>query len=388
MKIASIVGARPQFIKVSPIVRETQEQNISNHLKLTHLLIHTGQHYDYEMNKIFFEELGIPEPDYNLEVGSGPHGMQTAEMLKRVEKVLLKEKPTWVLVYGDTNSTLAGALAAAKLHIPIAHIEAGLRSHNKRMPEEINRILTDHCSDVLFCPTVTAVRNLENEGFTNILNDGKLLKITSLQSEGSPNKLPIVINVGDIMYDSLLMSLEIAENKSSILKKLELKPKEYYLTTIHRAENTEDNDRLKSIMEALIEISKEKPVILPIHPRTRKILDATYISSGPSIKLHLIDPVCYFDMLILEKNAKKILTDSGGIQKEAYLLKVTCITLRNETEWIETVETGWNALAGAEKNKIIESTLKPFPDKNYCSPELYGDGKTAEKIIRLLKEKL
>jgi len=385
MKITSIVGARPQFIKLAPLIRAIEEHNkFRSKPRIEHTIIHTGQHYDYKMNKIFFDDLRIPEPEINLEVGSGSQGWQTGEMIKRSEKVLIKEKPDWVLVFGDTNSTLAGALAASKISIPIAHIEAGLRSFNKEMPEETNRVLTDHCSNILFCPTETAIRNLKNEGFKNILNNGKLVSLSSIKLPVKSYISPIVINVGDIMYDLLSISLEIAEKKSTALEKLKLKPKEYNLATVHRAENTADKDRLKNIIEAFIEISKEKIVVFPIHPRTKKILETFNLSFSNFNKLYLIDPVSYFDMLLLEKNANRILTDSGGVQKEAYILGTPCITLRNETEWVETVKSGWNLIAGTNKKRIIESTLKSSPISDYKYLELFGDGNTAEKIIYFL----
>ena len=388
MKIISIVGARPQFIKLAPLIRGIQKHNKSNSkFKLEHLIIHTGQHYDYEMNKIFFDDLGILEPAYNLEVGSGSHGWQTGKMIKKAEEVLSKEKPSWVLVYGDTNSTLAGALAATKLHFPVAHIEAGLRSYDKKMPEEINRVLTDHCSDILFCPTENSVKNLKKEGFINIINKGKLIDENFLINKRSNinfNESPIVINAGDVMYDALLMSLELAEKKSSILSRLKLNPKEYYSVTIHRAENTDDKNNLKNIMLALLEISKGKPVVFPVHPRTKKTLKKLHVSQGASNRFHMIEPISYFDMLMLLKNAKKILTDSGGVQKEAYIFGIPCITMRNNTEWIETVESGWNMIVGADQKKITESILKSSPTTNSSTSELFGDGKTAEKIIKIL----
>jgi UDP-N-acetylglucosamine 2-epimerase len=336
------------------------------------------------MDKIFFDELGIPEPDYSLEVGSGSHGWQTGEMLKKAEDVLIKERPGWVLVYGDTNSTLAGALAASKLHIPLAHIEAGLRSYNKRMPEETNRILTDHCSNMLFCPTENAVRNLQKEGFKNIINNGKLINFSSFQFPISDTQSPAVINVGDIMYDALLMSLKIAEKKSNILENLKIKPREYYLATVHRAENTDDKDRMKKIIQAFIEISKEKPLIFPIHPRTKKILEKFNSSSFIHSQVYLIEPLSYFDMLILEKNAARILTDSGGMQKEAYLLEVPCLTLRKETEWVETVESGWNVLVSTDKKKMIDN-LGAFkiPIKEHRN-EYYGNGSASSALLNIL----
>ncbi len=335
MKIISIVGARPQFIKVAPVSRAIVELNKKEGREIIRdILIHTGQHYDYEMSEIFFKELEIKEPDYHLGVGSGSHGYQTGEMLRKLEEVLMKEKPDIVMVYGDTNSTLAGALAASKLHIRVAHVEAGLRSFNRAMPEEINRVLTDHISDLLFCPTETAVKNLHNEGIV----------------KG-------VYNVGDVMHDSILFNVKIAEKKSGILKELNLmngsSVKDYALATVHRQENTDDPEKLSSIFDALSEIaSKQMRVILPMHPRTRRCLGSSSLYDSITI----IKPVSYLDMLLLEKNAKMILTDSGGVQKEAYFFKVPCITLREETEWVETVESGWNVLAGRDGKKIIEAT--------------------------------
>jgi UDP-N-acetylglucosamine 2-epimerase len=336
------------------------------------------------MNRVFFDELGIPEPEYNLEVGSGFHGWQTGEMIRRAEDVLIKEKPDSVLVFGDTNSTLAGSIAARKLNILLAHIEAGLRSYNRKMPEEINRVLTDHCSEILFCPSENAIKNLKKEGFLNIAENGKLTNICSAESTITNNSFPIVINVGDIMYDALLLSMEIAERKSTILERLRLEPKGFYLATIHRAENTDDRNRLKNIIEALVEISKLKPVIFPIHPRTRQNFQALNVLLRTAKQFHLIEPVNYYSMLVLQKNADKILTDSGGIQKEAYLLEVPCLTLRDETEWVETVKCGWNVLVGADKARIIETTKNSTrsPDKNL--PDHYGDGRTAERVLIIL----
>ncbi|MCL0040373.1 UDP-N-acetylglucosamine 2-epimerase (non-hydrolyzing) [Thermodesulfovibrionales bacterium] len=382
LKIASVVGARPQFVKIAPLCREFSKKD-----NVKHIIIHTGQHYDYEMSKVFFDELGIPEPNYHLGVGSGTHGYQIGEMLKRAEEVLLKEKPGWVLVYGDTNSTLAGALAAIKLYsegagIPVAHIEAGLRSYNKKMPEEINRVLTDHISTILFCPTKTAVKNLEKEGLMNIANNGKLIDDFILLPQLL--SLPAVLNVGDIMYDAMLMSLEIAEKRATILETCNLSSKGYYLATVHRAENTDNKEHLTGIVEALIEISKDKPIIWPIHPRAKKQLEK-YSFKIQNSKFKIISPLSYFDMLILEKNAHKILTDSGGIQKEAYWLKVPCVTLRDETEWVETVEAGWNVLAGADKKKIIEAVFHfSFNSTQELSAAPYGDGQAAERIVEIL----
>ncbi len=385
MKLISVVGARPQFIKLAPLVQAIRGQKNSNKKpKVNHIIIHTGQHYDYEMNKIFFTELDIPEPEYNLEVGSGFHGWQTGEMIKRLEPILMKEKPALTIVYGDTNSTLAGALAAVKLQIPIVHIEAGLRSYNRKMPEEINRILTDHCSDILFCPTENGVKNLKKEGYTNIINDGKLINPSFSTSQMCYNKFPVVVNVGDIMYDATLISLKIAEKKSDILKQLKRISKQYFLVTIHRAENTDNKRKLKNILDALIEIGKCYPVVFPVHPRTKKTLKNFNLLPSNYANIHLIDPVSYFDMLTLEKNARKILTDSGGIQKEAYFLGVPCITLRNETEWIETVKSGNNVIVGTNRKNIVRVALHSSPVPKYMSRFLYGDGQTAQNILKYL----
>lgn len=349
MKIASIVGARPQFIKMAPLCREFKRNKT-----IKHIIIHTDQHYDYNMSKIFFDELEIPKPNYHLEVGSGTHGYQTGEMIKRVEEVLIKERPDWAVVYGDTNSTLAGALSATQTNISVAHVEAGLRSFNKSMPEEINRVLTDHISDLLFCPTETARENLNREGITHGIH-----------------------LVGDIMYDSLLYNVQLAENRSHILENLHLEPRSYVLVTVHRAENTDQSDRLKHIFSALEKVVLGgMKVIVPLHPRTRKILESFNVSLD---NLQLIEPVSYFDMLLLEKQAKIILTDSGGIQKEAFLLEVPCITLRRETEWVETVVAGWNVLVDTDEDKIVSFT-KVFPSVSQSGKETFGDGRAAEKI--------
>ena len=373
MKIVSIVGARPQFIKLAPLVRAFNEKGKD----IKHVIIHTGQHYDYNMSKVFFDELGIPTPDFHLEVGSGEHGVQTGLMLQRIEEVLISNTPDRVIVYGDTNSTLAGALAGSKLHIPVDHVEAGLRSYNRSMPEEINRGLTDHCSSILFCPTINAVNNLRKEGFTNIANNGELVTATS----DIPDQMPLVVNVGDIMYDSFLLCLEIAEKKSDIMQKLRLGPKGFCLATVHRAENTDNEDRLKSILGALSEISKKKQVIFPMHPRTRKIIETFDVKLKSSDSFRIIEPVGYFDMLMLEKIAEVILTDSGGMQKEAYFSGVPCITLRDEREWVETVEAVWNKLAGADKDSIIEKISNL---STVTGASEYGEGNAAVKILDLL----
>jgi UDP-N-acetylglucosamine 2-epimerase len=373
MKIVTIVGARPQFIKAASVSRAIHRaQKKKRHIE--EVLVHTGQHYDILMDKIFFEELNLPKPDFHLGVGSGSHGKQTGMMIERIESVLEKEKPETVVVYGDTNSTLAGALAAAKLNLPIAHIEAGLRSYNRAMPEEINRVLTDHLSTFLFCPTDLAVQNLLKEG---------------LKEE----KKKIIRNVGDVMYDSILYYAEVAEKKSTILEDLnlyfstpnsKLRTRNYYLVTLHRAENTDNPERLKSILRALNEIGTNHPVILPLHPRTKKKIEVYHLSSKFN-HIHFIEPISYLDMLKLEKNAGAILTDSGGVQKEAYWLKIPCLTLRGETEWVETIQGGWNQLVGTEYKRIIQG-IKNLEKRRFFKrgEETFGEGRASEKIVQLL----
>jgi UDP-N-acetylglucosamine 2-epimerase len=361
IKILSVVGAWPQFIKAAAVSRAIIEYNKQSEGTIIEKIVHTGQHYDGNMSKVFFDELKIPRPAVNLEVGSGPHGRQTGLILERLENVLIKEQPDWVLIYGDTNSTLAGALAAAKLHIPVAHVEAGLRSFNREMPEEINRVLADHLSVLLFCPTDTAVKNLRTEGLT----DG-------------------VHRVGDVMYDSVLFNSQLAEQSSDVMKLLRLDEKSYYLATIHRAENTDEKLRLDGIISAFEKI--ETPIVLPLHPRTKKTLGAGLRKLGSSIRI--IEPVAYLDMLILERNARLILTDSGGVQKEAYWFNVPCITLRDETEWVELVEAGCNEIVGAESAKIVSAVGRAEERINKQSEsdldELYGDGHSSEKIVNIL----
>lgn len=353
MKVLTVVGARPQFIKAAPVSRLIREYG-------EEILVHTGQHYDQSMSDVFFEELHIPLPDYHLHVGSKSHGAQTGQMLEKIEEVLLKEKPDCVLVYGDTNSTLAGALAASKLHIPVAHVEAGLRSFNRRMPEEINRVLTDHVSKWLFCPTETAVGHLKTEGIT----------------QG-------VFLVGDVMLDAVEYNRRLSHEKSTILSDLNLKPKEYILITMHRAENTDDENRLREIIHAINQLPI--PAVFPLHPRTHHKLQAFNLSITNSL-VHVIEPVGYLDMLELEVNAKKILTDSGGVQKEAFFARVPCITMRDETEWTETIELGANILVGADSKKILEA-VEQFEVHFEQVPAVFGDGKAAEAIVQhLLRE--
>lgn len=351
LKLVTIVGARPQFIKASVISRLFRLYGVE-------VLIHTGQHYDDNLSEVFFGELDIPKPDYNLGVGSATHAVQTAEMLAKVESILMEENPDWVLVYGDTNSTLAGALAAVKLHINVAHVEAGLRSYNRLMPEEINRVLTDHISHALFCPSAQARENLRKEGITEN-----------------------VVVVGDVMMESLTYAVEKAGNHSKILESLELSPRGYYLATIHRAENTDEPTRLENILAAFADLNL--PVVFPIHPRTRLAIHEHRLDDKIAQRnIRLISPVGYLDMIHLENNAHMILTDSGGIQKEAYWLRVPCITLRQETEWIETVDTGWNVLAGGTSNEIIHAILNYRTPAEH--PALYGDGQAGQKIVDYL----
>lgn len=352
MKIVTVVGARPQFIKAAPVSRALQE---AGHCEF---LLHTGQHYDHGMSQVFFDELGLPAPNVNLEVHSSSHAEQTGRMLMGIERVLLDEHPDRVLVYGDTNSTLAGALAAAKLHIPIAHVEAGLRSFNREMPEEHNRVLTDHCADLLFCPTHTAVEQLRREGIVQGVH-----------------------MVGDPMYDAVLMFMDRAQQRSTVLRDLALDKGGYLLATIHRAYNTDEPRVLASILLALASLGEQ--VIFPIHPRTRSRLQAAGLEDDFSTGgVRLIDPVSYLDMLILEQNARLILTDSGGVQKEAYFFTVPCLTLRPETEWVETVESGWNLLVQPEGLAAALRHEFPLPDNH---PALFGDGHAAQAIVSALK---
>jgi UDP-GlcNAc3NAcA epimerase len=353
MKIISVVGTRPQFIKLSALSKELRKKH-------QEIILHTGQHYDDELSKIFFSELSIPEPDYNLGIGSAEHGEQTGRMLKGIEEILLFEKPDSVIVYGDTNSTLAGALAAVKQKIPVAHVEAGLRSFKRSMPEEINRLLTDQISSLLFCPTKTSVKNLKKEGITK----GVYL-------------------VGDVMYDSLREHIKEAEKNPKIMEKLNLSKKDFYLVTIHRAENTDIKENLKKITEILFGLGKK--TVFPIHPRTRKSLSEFNLSGKLKSKRHLllIDPVSYLDMLVLEKNARCVLTDSGGVQKEVFFLKTSCLTLREETEWVETVESGWNRTCGLDFRKIhmfLERLSYPPPK----AIEPFGKEKASRKIVACL----
>lgn len=349
MRFASIVGARPQFIKLVPVSCALRQQH-------EEIIIHTGQHYDYRMSALFFDELAIPTPDYDLEIGSGSQGAQTGRMLEAIEQVLIKERPGWVIVYGDTNSTLAGALAAAKLHIPIAHVEAGLRSFNRAIPEEVNRVVTDHLSDRLFCPTETARRHANNEGI-----------------------IQGVETVGDVMYDMLRQAQsKLDAHAKRLLPALHIVPQTYVLVTVHRPANTDDPTALHNIAQALNQL--DMPVIFPIHPRTCDFLKRYDIVWGKHVRF--IQPVGYIDMLTLEREAYRILTDSGGVQKEAFFLGVPCVTLREETEWPETVEAGWNVLVGSRVQGIIEAVGRSMPKPPEQNP--FGNGDAAIRIARSL----
>lgn len=355
-KILTVVGARPQFVKAAALSRALSKLGIEE------ILVHTGQHFDENMAEIFFRQMDIPHPKYNLGINSLGHGAMTGRMLEEIEKVLLIEKPSALVVFGDTNSTLAGALAASKLHIPVAHIEAGLRSFNMKMPEEINRILTDRISNYLFCPTEVAIKNLQTEGFENF-------DIT-------------IINSGDVMYDVALYYSWFSGERSTVINDLELNEKPFLLTTLHRQENTDDLVRLNSIISALNTLSSNYKIVLPIHPRTRKILE------NENIKLNFepIAPVGYFDMIELLKNCSLVITDSGGVQKEAFFFGKHCLVARDETEWTELVDLNYNFMVGAETDKIINTVAKLSKSSVKFDAKPYGDGNAAEKIALYLKE--
>ena len=355
MKIVTVVGARPQFIKAATVSRVIREEYAG---RIEEVLVHTGQHYDENMSKVFFEQLDIPQPAYNLEISGGQHGAMTGRMLEAVEAVLLQEKPDWLLIYGDTNSTLAGALAAAKLHIPVAHVEAGLRSFNMKMPEEINRILADRVSSMLFCPTEAAVSNLKAEGITSGVH-----------------------NVGDVMYDAALFYCDRAKQQSSILGTLKLSAKGFALATCHRAENTDNPHSLNQILMALAQVADQLPVVLPLHPRTRKLI-AEYRLDHHLAALIVTDPLPYLDMVALEQTARVIVTDSGGVQKEAFFYGVPCVTMREETEWVETVDSGWNQLAGASSGTIVTAVAEIIAScREPVDLSAYGRGTAARDIL-------
>ena len=352
MKIITIIGARPQFIKAAAVSRE-----IAKHDDLQEIIIHTGQHFDPNMSDIFFDQMKIPKPDYNLAINCLSHGAMTGRMMEEIEKILLQEKPDWVLVYGDTNSTIAGSLAAKKLHIKVAHVEAGLRSFNMNMPEEVNRILTDRISNILFCPTETAIKNLKKEGYDNI--DTK------------------IVNCGDVMLDAALFYADMSQKPTFDI------PDKFILSTVHRAENTDDPERLKNIFSALSEIAKTIAVVLPLHPRTRKILAHSEIDVS---NLNIIDPVGYLEMVDLLKNCEMVMTDSGGLQKEAYFFQKLCLTLRDETEWVELVQNGFNQLVGADYQKTLSGFEAFYKKQIEFGKQLYGDGSASAQIIAEIKK--
>ncbi len=350
MRVVSVVGVRPEFIQAAPVSRALRPKHHE-------LLVHTGQHYDYMMAAVFFQQLGLPVPDYDLDVGSGSHGWQTGQMLIRLEEILLKEHPDWVVVRGDTNSTLAGALVAVKLGLPLAHIEAGLRSFDRTMPEEINRLLTDRIANLLFCPTTSAVANLAAEGIT----------------EG-------VHLVGDVMYDGLLYNRALADKQSTILADLALTDRPYLLATIHRAGNTDVRDNLAAILAAFAQVGEL--IVFPVHPRTRKQM--TQWGLGVADNIQVIEPVGYFDILVLQRHARLLLTDSGGMQKEAYCMGTPCITLRNQTEWVETVDAGWNMLVGADTQRIVQRSIPSIRLRSTrCCMAMDG---AAERIVSILEQ--
>ncbi len=361
MRILTVIGARPQFIKAAVVSRALRDE-----ADMAEVLLHTGQHYDPMLSAVFFRELELPEPAYCLNIGSGAHGAQTGRMLEAIEPVLCAASPDWVLVYGDTNSTLAGALAAAKLHIPVAHMEAGLRSFNRRMPEELNRILTDHAADLLFAPTETAVAHLRREGIAGAR----------------------VALIGDVMYDAARHFGAIAARDSRILAQLALAPGAYVLATMHRAENTDDPERLRAIFAGLTAVASEATVLLPLHPRTRKCLEAANLLDAAARHLRLIEPVGYLDMVMLERSARLIVTDSGGVQKEAFFHGVPCVTLRDETEWTELVACGWNRLlppvsAEAVCDGLLAALVAPPPPPPPAG--LYGGGRAAARVAPCLR---
>jgi len=361
MKIVTVIGARPQFIKAAPVSRALAAAG------LVEVVVHTGQHYDDNMSGVFFEELEMAPPAFNLGVGSGSHGVQTARMLEGIERVLLEVQPDWLVVYGDTNSTLAAAVAASKLHVPVAHVEAGLRSFNRRMPEEVNRVLTDHASTLLFAPTAAAVAHLAAEGIAGAS----------------------VVEVGDVMYDAALHFGDKAARQSLVLDRLGLAPASYILATAHRAENTDDPERLRAVVLALSAIAAELPVVLPLHPRTRAALHRTGLLEQACATLKVIEPVGYLDMVTLERHARLIATDSGGVQKEAFFYRVPCVTLRDETEWMELVELGWNRLVSPVSPGVVTAAItESLQTAERAEPPagLFGGGQAAPRIARSIVE--
>ncbi len=377
MKIISVIGARPQFIKAAIVSRQLKKAGIEEKL------IHTGQHYDFNMSEIFFRELEMQAPDYYLGIGSASHGEQTGRMLWEIEKILLKEKPSMVMVYGDTNSTLAGSLAASKLNIPTAHVEAGLRSFNRNMPEEANRILTDHVSDLLFSPTETGLQNLAREGVRNIIHAGGIIP-------PSPLPVPLAVNVGDVMFDIALAVKEIVD-ETIVLARHQLQRDDFILVTIHRAENTDKPEHLKGIWNALKQLAEQgKRICFPAHPRTKKLLgNYGLLQENLPPGLNISDPVSYMDMVVLEHSARVIITDSGGVQKEGFFFGTPCVIAREETEWVELVETGWNVLAGSCTGRLTTETHKFWENgapRGDPPPAIFGHGNASEKIVRILSQ--
>ncbi|HEX7892060.1 MAG TPA: UDP-N-acetylglucosamine 2-epimerase (non-hydrolyzing) [Ramlibacter sp.] len=356
MKIVTVVGARPQFIKAAAVSRVIRGEYAG---RVEEVLVHTGQHYDSNMSAVFFEELGIPAPGHHLEISGGGHGAMTGRMLQALEGVLAQEKPDWVLIYGDTNSTLAAALAAVKMHIPVAHVEAGLRSFNMRMPEEVNRIVADRVSTLLFCPTRVAVDNLRDEGVTRGVH-----------------------LVGDVMFDVSLYYRDLARRSSDALQRFGLQEGGYVLTTCHRAENTDDPQRLAAILGALGEVAEHLPVLLPVHPRTRNIIRERDLASLLG-KVQVVEPLSFMDMVRLEQSARVVVTDSGGVQKEAFFYQVPCVTMRDETEWTETVDLGWNRLVGADRQRIV-AAVREAKRPSGAQARPYGDGQASRAIIEQL----
>jgi UDP-GlcNAc3NAcA epimerase len=372
IKIVTIIGARPQIIKAAALSRAIKKR-FSN--QITEVIVHTGQHYDENMSQVFFDELGIPEPNYNLNVGSGSHGKQTATMISGIEEILMQEKPKAIVLYGDTNSTLAGAIAASKIHIPVVHIEAGLRSFNKAMPEEVNRIMCDHVSTLLFSPTKTGFANLVNEGF----------KIDTMKPYSVNN--PKIYHSGDVMYDNSLYFSEVAEIKTTIISKNKLEKNKFILATIHRNNNTDEPLRLNALFNALYKISEghQLDILLPLHPRTAKLLSFNleaelYSKIKANKHFKIIEPVSFLEMIALEKNCKIVMTDSGGVQKEAFYFEKPCVILRPETEWVELVECGAAIITDADEQKIIGAFNLLTSKIRLLFPKLYGDGKAAEFI--------
>jgi len=380
MKIITIVGARPQIIKAAAISREIKN-NFKKEIK--EIIVHTGQHYDTNMSEVFFNELGIPKPQINLNVGSGSHGKQTAIMIEKIEQLIFDEKPNAIVVYGDTNSTLAAAIAASKVHLPIIHIEAGLRSFNKKMPEEINRIMCDHVSTLLFSPTKTGLNNLKNEGFNK--NNEKQASLDN----------PKIYHCGDIMYDNSKYFSNLSDSNSSILSENKLTKGNYILSTIHRNDNTDVAKNLSSIFEAFIKISNKYklPIILPLHPRTKKMMELNLSTElrkeiERSVYIKIIPPASFLDIIALEKNCRMIITDSGGIQKEAYFFEKPCIILRPQTEWIEILETGSAVIVGAQRHKIISESFKLLEKTDFKYPKVFGNGNAANFICSEIIQQL